>query len=117
MSVHTPWLLLPGVSPWVHHFAVHWWPLKDTTEPPVYAVDGFHAGAEQLPPPPVFDGVGDGEPVFDGVGDGPPVVFDGVGDGAGQPAALPLTSLTTSFSSVVPGSRSSSENIIAPPSP
>ena len=27
LSAQTPWLLLPGTSPWVHHFAVHRCPL------------------------------------------------------------------------------------------
>src|SRR5213078_2077854 len=34
LSAHTSWPLLPGTSPWVHHFAVHLWPPKETTEPP-----------------------------------------------------------------------------------
>src|SRR6266540_756611 len=59
LSVHTPWLLLPGVSPWVHHFAVHWCPLNETCWPPVYAVVGFHGGAVQPPG-------GLGEPVVGG---------------------------------------------------
>ena len=37
------------MSPWVHHFAVHRWPLKETCCPPVYAVDEFQAGAEHEP--------------------------------------------------------------------
>ncbi len=49
LSVHTPWLLLPGMSPWVHHFAVHVCPLYETCWPPVYAVLAFQAGALQLP--------------------------------------------------------------------
>src|SRR5206468_10595335 len=49
LSVQTPCELLPGVSPWVHHFAVHRWPLKETCCPPVYAVDEFQAGAEHEP--------------------------------------------------------------------
>ena len=60
LSAHTSWPLLPGTSPWVHHFAVHLWLLKETTEPPTYAVVAFHAGAVHLP------GDGGGE-------DGPPL--------------------------------------------
>ena len=86
--------------------------MDDTTSPPTYTCVFTQAGAVQ---PPV--GVGVGEPVPVGVGVGEPVEPDGVGLGAGQPAALPLTSVTTSLNSVVPGSRSSSENIMAPPRP
>ena len=58
--------------------------------------------------------VGDavGEPVRDDVGVGEPVPVGDV-----QLDALPFTSLTTALNSVVPGSRSYSENIIAPPRP
>src|SRR5204863_7953241 len=54
LSVQTSWLLLPGVSPWVHHFAVHLCPLNVTDWPPVYAVPEFQANRPaQLPVPPV----------------------------------------------------------------
>jgi len=63
---------------------------------------------------PVGDPVGDpvGEPVRDEVGLGEPVPV-----GVVQLVALPFTALTTALNSVVPGSRSYSENIIAPPRP
>src|SRR5438552_16485063 len=53
LSVHTFWLLLPGMSPWVHHLAVHLWPLYITDWPPLYAVPEFQANRPaQLPVPP-----------------------------------------------------------------
>jgi hypothetical protein len=35
LSVQTPCELLPGMSPWVHHFAVQLWPPYETTAPPL----------------------------------------------------------------------------------
>lgn len=54
LSVHTP-AGPPGMSFCVHHFAVHWWPLYDTTAPPVYAVEELHAAAVHVPPPPPLE--------------------------------------------------------------
>ena len=59
LSVHTPCELLPGVSPWVHHFAVQVWPLYETTAPPLYAVVADHAAAVHEPVPP--DGEADAD--------------------------------------------------------
>src|SRR2546430_2580331 len=53
LSVQTPWLLLPGVSPWVHHLAVHLWPVYITDWPPLYGVLELHGNRPaQLPVPP-----------------------------------------------------------------
>src|SRR6185437_16474995 len=50
LSTHTP-AAPPGTSASVHHFAVHLWPLYDTTAPPLYAVCEFHGAAVHVPPP------------------------------------------------------------------
>src|SRR5205085_4768329 len=47
LSCQTP-TLPPGVSPWVHHFAVQLWPLKEAVLPPTKTWVALHGGA-QLP--------------------------------------------------------------------
>ena len=55
VPAQAPWsaqtAALPGVSPWVHHFALQVCPAYETVAPPEYAVAADHAGAVQVPPP------------------------------------------------------------------
>jgi hypothetical protein len=115
LSIQTssvPWWVA-GSSPWVHHFAVYWWPFSEAFWPPVKIAVAVQAGAVQVPGGGVVGGGVVGGAVVGGAVVGGAVV----GGGVGWPVQLdaePLTSVTTSLNNVAAGSRSYSENIIAP---